>query len=822
MWCKMVVVTALLLVLSDHTEAQSSSEILLNIRKLEKTGSVLYIAAHPDDENTRLLAYLANERKVRTGYLSLTRGDGGQNLIGDEQGIALGIIRTHELMQARAIDRAEQFFTRAYDFGYSKNPEETFRFWNRDSVLADVVWVIRNFKPDVIICRFPTTGEGGHGHHTASAMLAEEAFDAAADPSRFPWQLKYTEPWQAKRLFWNTFNFGGNNTVSEDQLKVDVGNFNQLMGRSYGEIASLSRSMHKSQGFGSASQRGINYEYFKQLKGEPVTADLFDGIDINWTRITQSNGIAQAIRDLIYHFRPDDPALSIPQLIGIRKLIRELPDDPASVEYWKKRKLEEVDKLVFDCAGIFAEALAPDYFGVKGDEMEITTSVIKRNETGVVLRKIEFDRLSDTLVETSLKFNELNNFKRKILLTREKATIPYWTAEGNSRGEFFIPDLLKMGKPLNDPALQVTCLFEVMGEEISMTIPVRYKYTDPVKGEQYRSFEIVPAYSVTPEFGSLVFNTIAPKTLEYKVKAFRPGSVKPEIHTPEGWKCSADQETIVFDKRGQEKTIRVTVTPQGSFGTASLEVSVSDGKEKFSSSVRYLDYDHIPRQLMSFSSDVKLVYTSLTLGKRKIGYVEGAGDLVDESLIKVGYDLTYLTVEDIAKQKLEQWDAVITGVRAYNTNEELAGVQERLLEYVKNGGNLIIQYNTNSRVGPLNFNLGPYPFTISRNRVTNEESPVKLVNPGDEIWNVPNKIGEQDFEDWVQERGIYFVTEADNRYAKPLLMNDEGEAEQDGALIYVKYGKGYFVYTGLAFFRELPAGVPGAYRIMANLIDLGK
>ena len=308
--------------IAQPAQFMNSSEILAGMKKLNVLGSVLYIAAHPDDENTRLITFLSKEKNIRTAYLSLTRGDGGQNLVGKEQAEMLGLLRTQELLAARRVDGGEQFFTRANDFGYSKTPEETFRIWNRDSILSDVVWVIRNFKPDVIICRFPTTGEGGHGHHTASAMLAVEAFNAAGDPKKFPSQLKYTSVWQPKKLFWNTFNFGNTN-----QLQIDVGNFNPLLGKYYGEIAAESRSMHKSQGFGSSKTRGSVIEYFKQLKGDSVIKDPFEGIDMTWNKIKGGSSIQKMISDCVHWYDPQSPEKSITPLLGIYYVIKDLPEN---------------------------------------------------------------------------------------------------------------------------------------------------------------------------------------------------------------------------------------------------------------------------------------------------------------------------------------------------------------------------------------------------------------------------------------------------------------------------------------------------------------
>jgi len=404
----------------------NSAEIIQNLKKLNTIGTVLYVAAHPDDENTRLLGYLANEKKVRTGYLSLTRGDGGQNLIGKEQGELLGLIRTQELLAARRTDGAEQFFTRANDFGYSKNPEETFTFWNKDSILSDVVLTIRRFKPDVIICRFPTTGEGGHGHHTASALLAVEAFAAAANPKRFPEQLKYTEVWQAKRIFWNTFNFGGTNTTAPNQLKIDVGVFNPLIGKSYGEIAAESRSMHKSQGFGSSKQRGSNLEYFKLLKGDSAKTDLFEGINTNWTKLKGAEKIQKSIETCIKKFDAQSPENSIPELVAIYKLIQALDEKDPISNYWKKQKLKETEHILFACSGLWLESFANDFIGIPGQETTVTTQVLNRNKNVVKLNSVHFLQ-SDTTTALVLKQNEMYTFKRKERIsTTTPYSNPYW------------------------------------------------------------------------------------------------------------------------------------------------------------------------------------------------------------------------------------------------------------------------------------------------------------------------------------------------------------------------------------------------------------
>ncbi|MCC6599812.1 MAG: PIG-L family deacetylase, partial [Crocinitomicaceae bacterium] len=496
------------------SSAQTSDEIFQKIKKLNTLGSVLYIAAHPDDENTRLLTWLANERHLRTGYISLTRGDGGQNLIGKEQGDALGLIRTHELLAARSIDHAEQYFTRANDFGYSKTPEETFEIWNKESVLSDLVWVIRQFKPDILITRFPTTGEGGHGHHTASAILALEAFHAAADPERFPEQLKKVAVWQARRIFWNTFNFGSTNTTSPDQFKIDIGNFNPLLGKSYGEIAAESRSMHKSQGFGTAMQRGSNFEYFKLLDGDNIATDLFEGIDLSWKKISGGDAIQSAINRCILSFDHEHPAESLPQLTKIYNEIKLLPCKAPEEIYWKEEKVKETEELLLDCSGLWIEGIASDYSISPGQPLTMNCQIIARNDSDILLEKITFPGKEDTTIQMTLKQNELYSFKHTGVLPVDiHYSNPYWLDKPHGTGLFNIEKQELVGKPINDSQVNVLFHLNVSGAEVKVMRPVTFKYTDPAKGEIYRPLEILPPAVVNFPEKVFVFDNGNSKTI---------------------------------------------------------------------------------------------------------------------------------------------------------------------------------------------------------------------------------------------------------------------------------------------------------------------
>jgi LmbE family N-acetylglucosaminyl deacetylase len=801
--------------------AQNSADIIQGLKKLNTVGSVLYVAAHPDDENTRLLGYLANEKKLRTGYLSLTRGDGGQNLIGKEQGEPLGLIRTQELLAARRIDGAEQFFTRANDFGYSKTPEETFTFWNKDSILADVVLTIRRFKPDVIICRFPTTGEGGHGHHTASAMLALEAFDAAADPKRFPEQLKSVQVWQAKRIFWNTFNFGTTNTTAPNQLKIDVGVFNPLLGKSYGEIAAESRSCHKSQGFGSAKQRGSNIEYFKLLKGDSVATDLFEGINTTWAKFKGQDKIQKLIDDCIKKYNPQSPENSVTDLVAIYKQIQSLDDSNDNLRYWKQQKLKETETILLACSGLWIEASTADYIGITGQDVAITTQIVSRNKVTVKLNSISYLQ-SDTSTALTLNPNELYTFKRKEKLSNSLSfSNPYWLNQKHDIGLYTVtnPDLI--GKPENASSTKVIFNISILDLNLKIERALVYKFTDPVKGEIYRPFEILPPATVNIPEKVFVFTDATPKTVSITIKANAANTNgKLELKGSAGWNITIKNPDFKLANKGDEAIIEATIVADKNAVNGQFQASVLINSISYNKSIKRIEYDHIPYQFILSDAEAGLVNIDLKKTGTSIGYIPGAGDDVPACLKQIGYNVTVLTDELLSNGNLSQFNAIVSGVRAYNTNDRLQVHYPKLMEYVKNGGNLIVQYNTNNRIGPVKANIGPYPFTISRDRVTNEKADVQFNNEKHSALNFPNQITQKDFDGWIQERGIYFATEIDKQYETIFSIKDPNEKASDGSLIIGKYGKGNFVYTGLVFFRELPAGIPGAYRLFVNLLSL--
>ena len=809
---------------SQTPATYNSAEILVNLKKLHVLGSVLYIAAHPDDENNSLLPYLAKEKLYRTAYLSLTRGDGGQNLIGDEQGVDLGLIRTQELIAARRIDGVEQYFTRAYEFGYSKSADETLAIWDKEKILSDVVWLIRQYQPDIIIKRFPPDNRAGHGHHAASAIIADEAFIAAADPKRFPEQLiTGVKPWQAKRILWNTYNFGSNNTTGDDQLKIDIGGFNPVIGKSYGEIGAEARAMHKSQGEGRPRRRGQLIEYFSSTGGDAPVYSLMDGIDTTWARITGGAALCSAINEIINNYKPDRPVLSVPALAALYTQINNLP-----VSNWKIKKLEEVKQLIEACSGLFMEVTAQNQLNVIGDSAKFTIAF--NNRTGVPVEKIEVILFGSNYLFENMKANE-NNVKPVAIKIpgNEQSTQPYWLERGIQGGTYEVTSPGQIGKAEND-GYHAIFNVTVAGKLYQFQKPVLYKYTDPVKGELYQPVQMVNPVFINSSPSILIFRNDVKKqqkTIRYSIRT------NTLLNDKVRFVCRYNgREVLAFDsvvnyKKGSSTDVDVIINSDSVKSNSTVlaggVLSAPSLYEHQFFSLRKISYDHIPDIYYNYYDQARVIKMDLQTKGRLIGYIAGAGDKIPQALEAMGYEVSVLTEEDITDENLLKFDAIITGIRAYNIHEYLSNKNDILNRYVKNGGNLIVQYLKSNFVGQKKIVAGPYPFAIeSGARVTEEDAPVEFLLPGHPALNYPNKITGKDFENWVQERSTYQVVKPGENFVMPLGMNDKGGTQSNGSLAIAKYGKGNFVYASLVFFRQLPAGVPGAYRLMANLIALPK
>ena len=788
------------------------------------------IAAHPDDENTAVLAYMARGRSMRTGYLSLTRGEGGQNLIGPQQGDLLGVIRTQELLAARRIDGAEQFFTRAIDFGYSKTADEALEKWGRDKVLSDIVWVIRKFRPDVIILRFSGTPRDGHGHHQASAILGKEAFFAAADKNRFPEQLRYVQPWQAKRIFWNVFSFTPEQekeaAAIPHKVEVDAGEFNPILGKSYAEIAGISRSQHRSQGFGAAERRGSAKNFLATIAGDPAEHDPFDGVDTTWSRVPGGANVAPILAEALRTFVPGEPEKTIPLLLKARPLIAAI-DDP-----WAKRKLEELDETLALCSGLWVDATAERYAVVPGSTVKIKLEAINRSHHqvswhGDMLTAQNHNDQVRKIDALPMVYNELSH--RELTWTVPADAVysqPFWLRNPPVGNTYDIRDQELIGVADSPPELAVTMSFDFGGASVMLKRPVRYRYVDPTEGELTRAVVVVPEVAVNLAEPVDVFPNESSKRIEVTVKANTADmSGELRLDLPSNWRAEPASHPFRLTQAGDEQTVAFTVTPPRDDSQARLRaVAHVDGKE-ISSGETVIAFPHIPTQMLFPQADAKLERVDVKLTAHKIGYVMGAGDEVPDTLRQLGCEVTLLSGRDLAEGDLAGFDAIVTGVRAYNVRADLRANQQRLLDYVQNGGTMIVQYNVaeggpfgGRHTGELD-HVGPYPLKIDRPRVSVEEAPVKFVNPDNPLLVWPNHITERDFDGWIQERGLYFASEWDKHYQPIVETHDPGEKPQEGATLYTRYGKGVYIFTAFSWFRELPAGVPGAYRIFANMLS---
>ncbi|MEO0006665.1 MAG: hypothetical protein RJA20_861 [Bacteroidota bacterium] len=808
----------------------NSADLHTSIKKLNVLGSVLYVAAHPDDENTRMISYLRNEKLYDVTYLSLTRGDGGQNLIGTEIRELLGVLRTQELLMARSVDGGNQMFSRANDFGYSKSPDETLRFWNKDEVLADVVWAYRKTQPDVVINRFNHDKKyDTHGHHTASAMLSVEAFDLAGKADSYPDQLKFVSPWQARRQFFNTsWWFYGSQEAFQKADKsslwpVDMGVWLPLKGKSNGEIAAESRSMHRCQGFGMLSTRGSAIEYLDFVKGEkPGNTDIFDGVNTTWSRVTGGEPIGVLLVEIDRKFRPEIPAASVPDLLRAMEMISALPDG-----IWRNKKLEEIKTVIQGCLGLYLEATASEPVVSPGENVKIRFECIARaSGAEVVLSRVSLNPgMLDTMPSARLQANNGWILEKSVKIPdNAPITAPYWLLRPSTIGMYDVPEQLLRGVPETPRYASVEWMVSVNGMPMKFKTDVAWKTGEPSVGEVWRPFEVLPPVFLEFTEPSYILYQ-KEREVSVRVRAGRDG-VKGTVNIAapgKGWNirpAGTSGNSFEFSKRGQEKTFTFIVSAGD--GDVNLTARAEVDGNTLSNKLVTIRYDHIPQQSVLLPANVHASRLNLKVAAKNVGYYMGAGDDVPASLRQMGCNVTLLGDADLELANLKKFDAIVMGVRAYNTKDALAFHQQSLFDYVKEGGTLIVQYNTNFEFVMDAASLAPYPVKISRGRVTDESSEVRMIAPDHPALNTPNKITPEDFNGWIQERGLYFPSEWDANYSAPLSMNDPGEKPADGSLLVASYGKGHYVYTGLSFFRELPAGVPGAYRLFANLLSLGK
>ncbi len=806
----------------------SPSDIYHAVQKLNFLGTALYVAAHPDDENTRLISYLSNHVHARTGYLSLTRGDGGQNLIGPELRELLGVLRTEELLAARRVDGGEQLFTRANDFGYSKTAKETLEIWNKEAILGDVVTTIRKFKPDVIINRFDHRDGGTtHGHHTASAMLSLEAFDLANDSNSFSDRLKDTAPWQPRRLFFNTsWWFYGSEEAFEkadksNMISMNVGTYYPILGTSNNEIAALASSQHLCQGFGRLSSRGLETDYIELLKGDlpKDPTNIFDGIDTSWSRVAGGDKIAAILEPIEENFNFKKPYEHLPQLVEAYQLVQKITD-----EHWKSIKLEQLQAIISAVSGLHVEASAKAAYANAGESVVIAVEAINRSPAKIRLASISINDEKTDIAALDLEENELlkQNITLKIPLNTNYSS-PYWLLEKGTLGTYKVTDPKLIGKPETPRSFHATFDLNFDGTVIPFKTPIIYRYAKPEKGEIYQPFEIVPEATASFKDKVIIFADDAPKEISVTVKAHAnnlSGTV--QFCFDQAWKVENDTKPFSIAKKGDEQTLYFTLSPPSTEKESYISPIIRINGKEISKELVTIDYDHVPMQTILLPSEAKTVRLDIKTAGENIGYIMGAGDEMPTSIEQMGYRVHLIDPKEITKGSLTKYDAVVMGIRAYNVVDELQFKQRFIFDYVKEGGTVIVQYNTANRWGDQFEGIAPYDLTISRDRVTNEGSIVRILAKDHALVNFPNKITPSDFEGWVQERGLYFPDTWSSEFTPILGMEDEGEAEAKGSLLVAPYGKGNYIYTGLSFFRELPAGVPGAYKLFSNMLSIGK
>ena len=797
--------------------AQNSGSIYRQMEKLNFLGSMLYVAAHPDDENTALISHFSNHVHAHSAYLSLTRGDGGQNLIGTELREMLGVIRTNELIQARKIDGGNQFFSSAIDFGYSKHPKETLKIWDKTQILGEVVQRIRSFQPDIIIHRFDHRTPGRtHGHHTSSALLSHQAFSLTNDPNSYPEQLTTLKPWQVKRQFFNTswWFYGSRERFEKadktNLLALEIGNYDALKGISNSEIAAASRSSHKSQGFGSSPSLGGRTEYIELVNGDrPASDDPFEGINTTWTRLEGGEKVGKLVAQALKEYDFKAPQKSVPLLVDIHQAIEGL-----SPSVWKNRKLIAIKALIKSCAGLTLQLNSDSAYGIAAENLKVSFNIVHQSDQEINIKKIG---------ETQLNMALSSNIAYKKTLQHKlgkKLGSPYWLLEKGSLGVFKIKDKTLIGQP-ETPALSLSIELRINGTTIVFEETINYRINDPVRGEVITPFYTLPQLGINFEKEVNLYPKDSPQTIRLEVTNYGQrfeGEV--ELCFPNGWTIDQAKKKVNLKERGASTFVSFQLSPtaKAESGLMGPLVHVNGKTIDKSFSIKEINYEHIPKQYVSQPSEAKLVRLDLTLPDKKVGYIMGAGDLVQTNLQAIGFPVTSIDIESISQEELNEYDTVLVGIRAFNVLESLKYKNQLLFDFAAQGGTLIVQYNTNRRMQTKE--ILPYFIELSRNRVTDENSRVRILEPKHAALNYPHKITAKDFEGWVQERGLYFADNWDPKITPLLGMNDEGESEKLGSLLVAPHGNGTVVYTGLSFFRELPAGVPGAYRLLLNLIAL--
>jgi LmbE family N-acetylglucosaminyl deacetylase len=852
-------------------EDRGVSGLILALRRLPTIASVLHTAAHPDDESTELLAYLARGQGARVAYLSLNRGEGGQNGIGPELWENLGVIRTEELLAARKLDGAEQYFTRAFDFGFTRSPEETLQKWNREEILGDMVRVIRRMRPLVLVSGFTGTARDGHGQHQVAGLLTPEAIKAAADPTRFPEQIREEglQPWTVLKVYGRLFG-----PCQGKCAEFDTGEFDPVLGRSYSELASDGRSRHRSQDFGMIQARGSQVRSFPRWQSAVEVPDkessLFEGLDVRVTGLARYAGTGgerllpslRKIEELALRALADlriaEPQAIAPHLAAGLTEVRALraslvnfagldPVAKATVEVVLERKEREFSDALVKAHGVVVDALSNTEIVTPGEAVEVATHlyfgrtrrVDPRLETvspQVTLetpanwqtRPVEAAAEQPGSGMAFLRGRETPDHLARFRTTPPAdaaVTQPYWLARERTRDQFDWDQAMPRNHPFAPPVVRAKIRLVLSGAPVTIEQPVEYRFADKTFGEIRRAIKVAPAVTLTVTPSLLILpagseNRTREVSVEVTGNSRQAVNGRITLAAPPGWKVEPDPRPIAFTRQGEKTTRLFRVTPPtGATGDFDLLAAAEVDGRRFTTGYQTISYPHIATHFVYRPARTRVRLFDVQVAKGlKVGYIMGSGDDGPRVLQQLGVDVHLITPAELAAGDLSVYDTIVLGIRVYEVNEDVMANNKRLLEYVSNGGNLIVQYNKDEFTRG---NFAPYPVQMQRGlRVTDEKAPITILEPTHPRFNFPNRIGSADWENWVQERGLYFLSEWDARYVPLLAAPDDTGTVQKGGELIAAYGKGTYVFTGYAWFRQFPAGVPGPLRLFANLVSL--
>ncbi|MBK6798987.1 MAG: PIG-L family deacetylase [Acidobacteria bacterium] len=847
-------------------EDRGSSGLALALRRLQTIASVLHTAAHPDDESTELLAYLARGQGARVAYMALNRGEGGQNGIGPELWEGLGVIRTEELLSARKLDGAEQYFSRSFDFGFTRSPEETLQKWNREEVLGDMVRVIRMMRPLVVVSGFSGTARDGHGQHQVAGTLTPEAIKGAADPSRFPEQIgkEGLQPWQVQKVYGRLFG-----PCQGKCAEFDVGVFDPVLGRSYAELAADGRSRHRSQDFGMIQARGSQVRSFplwQSLVQVPEKeTSLFGGLDVSITGIAKFAGTdgqrmlpaLGRIRDLaakaMSEFRMQQPELIAPHLAEGLREVRALraslgnldPATKANVDNMLGRKEREFGDALIKAHGVIVDALSNTEIVTPGESFEITANIYlgRVSQKAGVAADVKVITPQGWKIESSKEEVEQPTGIMAMVRGRENPDInprfratppenapptqPYWLAKQRTKDQFDWDDTMPRNLPFGPAVAHALVELTLSGQRVTINQPVEYRFADKTFGEIRRELKVAPAVTLILSPSMLIIpsgsqNRTREISIDITHNARKNTNGTLKLVAPQGWKVEADSRPLAFTRQGEKtaRTYRVT-PPAGANGTFDLKAAVESEGREYTNGYSVISYPHIENHFIYHPAATKVeVFDVKVAGNLKVGYIMGSGDDGPSALSQLGLNVKQIGPSELASGDLSVYDTIILGIRVYEVNEDVMSNNKRLLEYVSNGGTLIVQYNKDEFARG---RFAPYPVQMQRGlRVTDENAPITVLDPGHPLFNFPNRIVDADWKGWVQERGLYFLSEWDSRYTPLLAAPDDTGTVLKGGQLIAQYGKGNYIFTGYAWFRQFPAGVPGAYRLFANMVSLPK